>query len=88
MIEGGRRTKKRGKRLSKHVKNYNHRKLLKSLTKRDKKKCAPNNDNNSYSCFSKDGLLKIIKAWNKEYPNNQIVYKDNIYNIYYMFFYI
>jgi hypothetical protein len=71
------KVKGRTKRLSKHVKNYNHRKLMKSLTKRDRSKCAPNNNDNDYSCFSKEGLLKIIKAWNSEYPHNKIGYKDS-----------
>lgn len=79
MIEGGRKraTRKRSKRLKRHVSNYNHRKLLKSLTKRDRSKCAPNNKDNDYSCFSKEGLLKIINAWNKEFPKNKINFKPS-----------
>jgi hypothetical protein len=71
------KVKQRTKRIKKNVTRYNHRKLLRSLTKRDKSKCAPNNKNNNYSCFSKDGLLKIIKAWNTEYPNNKITFNEN-----------
>ena len=77
-MDGGKTRKvkrSRSKRMKQHVKNFNKRKLLKSVTKRDRSKCSPNNKDNSYSCFSKEGLIKIIKSWNSEYPNNKITFK-------------
>ena len=43
----------------------------------DKKKCSPKNSSNKYSCFSKESLINMIKAWNKYYKNDKIKYNSN-----------
>lgn len=41
--------------------------------------CAPGNTGGGGgSCFDREGLLRIIKNYNKRYPNNKIIFKKNI----------
>ena len=44
----------------------------KTARKYTKKHCAPSSSSYKFSCFNKKSLLKIAKAWNKNYPNNKI----------------
>ena len=39
--------------------------------------CAPNNSEKSVSCFTREGLIKIINSWNKNYPYQKINYTRN-----------
>ena len=54
------------------------------LSRRDKKKCSPHNNDNNFSCFSKKSLLKICEAWNNYYED-KIIYnkKNNINTLWY-----
>ena len=38
--------------------------------------CSPKNENNKYTCFSRESLLKIVKAWNKSNPKDKINLKE------------
>ena len=41
----------------------------KTINTKRKKYCSPKNENNDYSCFSKNSLINIIKEWNKKNKN-------------------
>ena len=51
---------------------------IKKTQKRDLKKCAPNNNNNNFSCFGKPALLRICKSWNDFYKEDPISYTNNL----------
>ena len=38
--------------------------------------CSPKTENNKFTCFSRDSLLKIAKSWNKTNPKNKINIKE------------
>lgn len=38
--------------------------------------CSPKNRNNTYSCFTRNSLIKIAKSWNKSYRRNKIKIKS------------
>ena len=44
--------------------------------KSKKKICAPITED-SFTCFTKKALIKIIKSWNKKYKLNKIIYSEN-----------
>lgn len=58
-------------------KKNNNRKRVKVTKKIDKNKCSPKNISNKYTCFSKESLITMIKAWNKYYKNDKIKYNKN-----------
>ena len=49
----------------------------KSKTKRDVKQCSPHNKENSFSCFDKKAIIRMISSWNKHYRKNKIMYNRN-----------
>ena len=51
---------------------------IKKTQKRDLKKCAPNNNNNNFSCFGKPALLRICKSWNDFYKEDPITYTNDL----------
>ena len=38
--------------------------------------CSPLNED-SFTCFSKKALIKIIRSWNNHKKNNKIEFSDN-----------
>lgn len=40
--------------------------------------CSPLTDNNSYSCFSEEALIRMRLLWNARHPNDKIETKDPI----------
>tara|TARA_A100001015_G_scaffold262960_1_gene309576 strand:+ start:1624 stop:2622 length:999 start_codon:yes stop_codon:yes gene_type:complete len=44
------------------------------------KKCAPNKNNSPCSCFDREGLIKIINAWNQNHPDQVIDFNTNTSN--------
>lgn len=47
----------------------------KKINDKRKRYCAPKNDKNDYSCFSKSSLINIIKEWNNK-NNNKIKFSE------------
>ena len=47
-----------------------------SVKSKKKVYCSPKNENNKYTCFSRESLLKIVKAWNKSNPKDKISLKE------------
>lgn len=43
-----------------------------TIRKYTKKHCSPSSSSYKFTCFNKKSLLKIAKAWNKNYPHNKI----------------
>ena len=52
--------------------------IFKKKAKKSRKLyCSPKNEKNSYSCFSKDSLIKIINQWNKINRSEKIKYSNS-----------
>ena len=46
-------------------------KTSESKTKRDLSKCAPDNQDNDFSCFSRDALMRMVYSWNNSCADDQ-----------------
>jgi len=53
------------------------KKTKKRKTLRNKSTCSPINKKNTFSCFTKSALIKIIDSWNKHNPEQPIKYNTN-----------